>query len=41
MYDKTDPIILNNNDERNEWLVGQMDGGYDDEYLVVDDDSLT
>ena len=26
-----DPISLNDIDECNEWLMGQMDGGYDDD----------
>ncbi|XP_059659239.1 uncharacterized protein LOC132306060 [Cornus florida] len=42
MHDRIDPILLNDIDDSNEWLVGIMDEDVDAENeLVFEDDSLT
>ena len=39
--DVIDPIVLNDIDESNEWLVGEMGGDEVAKELVFDDDTLT
>lgn len=40
--DTLDPIVLEDIDESNEWLIGRMDeNSEDDDELVFDDDDLT